>query len=55
MEDDLKIVKVAYLSVQQPLNDLLKILSYSKGKHQNKKMLEMKTSSNGRGPQNIKI
>ena len=52
MEDDLKILKVKYLSNHSL--DPPQILNLSSGDQTKIKMLEMKTTSNGRRPQNIK-
>ena len=52
MEDDLKILKVEYLSHHS--SDHPQILNLSSGTKQKYKMLEIKTTSNGRRPQNIK-
>jgi hypothetical protein len=52
MEDDLKILKVEYLSNQ--LSNPPQILNFSSGDQTKINILEMKTTSNGRQPQNIK-
>ena len=51
MEEDLKILKVEYLS--NHCSDFPQVLNLSLG-DQTKKMLKTKTTSNGRRPQNIK-
>jgi hypothetical protein len=52
MEDDLKLLKVEYLSNRS--SDPPQILNLSSGVQTKIKMIEMKTTSNGRRPQNIK-
>ena len=52
IEDDLKILKVEYLS--NHWSDLPQILNLSSGDQTKIKMLEIKTTSNGRRPQNMK-
>ena len=52
MEDDLKMLKVEYL--RNHWSDLPQILNLSLGNHINIRQIEMKTSSDGRRPQNIK-
>jgi hypothetical protein len=52
MENDVKILKVEYLSNHS--SDLPQILNLSSVEQAKIKMLEMKTNSNGRRPQNIK-
>ena len=52
MEDDLKILKVKYLSNHS--SDPPQILNLRSGDQTKIKMLEMKRTSNGRQPQNIK-
>jgi hypothetical protein len=51
MEDDLKILKVEYLNNQSL--DPPQMLNLSSGDQTKIKMLEKKTTSNGRQPQNI--
>ena len=52
MEDDLKMLKVEYLSNHS--SDPPQILNLRSGDQTKIKMLDMKTTSNGRRPQNIK-
>ena len=52
MEDDLKILKIEYLSNHS--SDPPQILNLRSGDQTKIKMLEMKMTSNGRRPQNIK-
>ena len=53
MEEDLKILKVEYLRNHWP--DLPQILNLSSGDQTKIKMLEMKTTSNGRLPKILKV
>ena len=52
MEDDLKILKVEYL--RNHWSDLSQIWNLSSGDYTKSKILEMKTTSNRRRPQNIR-
>ena len=53
MEDDIKILKVEYLSNHS--SDLPQFFEFKlRGPNQNGILLEIKTTSNGRRPQNIK-
>jgi hypothetical protein len=52
MEDDLKMLKVEYFSNHS--SDAPQILNLRSGDQTKIEMLDMKTTSNGRRPQNIK-